>query len=235
VESFLPAPAGEYVRRRAGLIKGSRSSELSAAKKVSERAQGKRRCSTDQERGFSRLINAAVGTAVNGCSAVLGYNALGGSVSRQWRAPAGFPTPKRKPTASSAGRRQPGRCQGQSLGNWVALLPTKAAALCHRPQFQPRAGSIWYWNYGDYNPISHHLCSPAPTPARIRIHQLDPGRPEFADLRRNRSRQAETVPEGTTFIARDGTETADRERLGHDGLGLGVHVTINPKDAQSTS
>ena len=20
-------------------------------------------------------------------------------------------------------------------------------------------GSIWYWNYGDYNPISHHLCA----------------------------------------------------------------------------
>ena len=19
--------------------------------------------------------------------------------------------------------------------------------------------SIWYWNYGDYNPISHHLCA----------------------------------------------------------------------------
>ena len=20
-------------------------------------------------------------------------------------------------------------------------------------------GSIWYWNYGDFNPISHHLCA----------------------------------------------------------------------------
>src|SRR5262245_1823355 len=51
--------------------------------------------------------------------------------------------------------------RGRSLGNWVALLPTKMGGGTYAIDLHSNRvlGSIWYWNYGDYNPISHHLCA----------------------------------------------------------------------------
>src|SRR6476646_6521442 len=49
--------------------------------------------------------------------------------------------------------------RGQSLGNWIALLPTKMGGGTYAIDLHSNRvlGSIWYWNYGDYCPISHHL------------------------------------------------------------------------------
>ncbi len=51
--------------------------------------------------------------------------------------------------------------RGQSLGNWVALLPTKMGGGTYAIDLNSNRvmASIWYWNYGDYSPISHHLCA----------------------------------------------------------------------------
>jgi hypothetical protein len=62
------------------------------------------------------------------------------------------------------------------------VLPTKLGGGTYAIDLNSNRvlGSIWYWNYGDYNPISHHLCafpsadslsfnsSAAPRAARIR-------------------------------------------------------------------
>ena len=45
--------------------------------------------------------------------------------------------------------------------------------------------SIWYWNYGDYNPISHHLCAfPSADPYNgFEFVNGHTGRQEQPDLR----------------------------------------------------
>jgi hypothetical protein len=96
--------------------------------------------------------------------------------------------------------------------------------------------SIWYWNYGDYNPISHHLCAfPSADPYRsfefvnstqggrnCQIYDIRPGIPNPA-------------PGFNIYRVRyDGARMDVMENVSEKtGLGLGVHVTINPADAQS--
>ena len=50
---------------------------------------------------------------------------------------------------------------GRSLGRWMALLPTKMGGGTYALDLNSNRvlASIWYWNYGDYNPIAHHLCA----------------------------------------------------------------------------
>ena len=50
---------------------------------------------------------------------------------------------------------------GRSLGKWIALLPTKLGGGTYALDLNSNRvlASIWYWNYGDFNPISHHLCA----------------------------------------------------------------------------
>ena len=51
--------------------------------------------------------------------------------------------------------------RGRSFGNWVALLPTKLGGGSYALDLNTDRvlASIWYWTYGDFNPISHHLCA----------------------------------------------------------------------------
>lgn len=122
-------------------------------------------------KGFSRrtMFNAAVGTAVVAEAGVLGYNALGGSggsVSDHGvrHAGANYTEAQRHNIAREVVDSR-ADIRGQSLGNWVALLPTKMGGGTYAIDLNSNRvlASIWYWNYGDYNPISHHLCAfPAP-------------------------------------------------------------------------
>src|SRR5262249_53567154 len=76
--------------------------------------------------------------------------------------------------------------RGRSLGNWVALLPTKMGGGTYAIDLHSNRvlGSIWYWNYGDYNPISHHLClSQRRSETWLRVRQQHAGRTELTDLR----------------------------------------------------
>ncbi len=130
--------------------------------------------------------------------------------------------------------------RGQSLGNWVALLPTKMGGGTYAIDLNSNRvlASIWYWNYGDYNPISHHLCA---FPSADPYHGF-----EFVNSTQGGQNSliygmptavtAETAPPGTNIyrVRYDGTQMQLIENVSETtGLGLGVHVTVNPKDAQS--
>ena len=94
---------------------------------------------------------------------------------------------------------------GQSLGNWVALLPTKLGGGTYAIDLNSNRvlASIWYWNYGDYSPISASSLrlSRAPTLSWLRIRQQHPGWPELADLRHADARYCETARRAPTSIA----------------------------------
>ena len=195
-------------------------------------------------RGMSRrtMFNVAVGTAAAAEAAVIGYNTLGGgSVSDQGVRHAGANYTEaqrhnivREIVDSRADFR------GQSLGNWVALLPTKMGGGTYAIDLNSNRvlASIWYWNYGDYNPISHHLCA---FPSADPMHGF-----EFVNSTQGGQNSliygiptavsAASAPPGTNIyrVRYDGTQMQLVENVSETtGLGLGVHVTVNPKDAQS--
>jgi thiocyanate desulfurase len=128
--------------------------------------------------------------------------------------------------------------RGQSLGNWIALLPTKMGGGTYAIDLHSNRvlGSIWYWNYGDYCPISHHLCA---FPSADPLHGF-----EFVNSTQGGKNAliygiptAITEPAPGTNIYRvryDGTQMQLIENISETtGLGLGVHVTVEPRDAQS--
>ena len=150
-------------------------------------------------------------------------------------------TPRPSATTSCARSSTTGpTSRGQSLGNWVALLPTKMGGGTYAIDLNSNRvlGSIWYWNYGDYNPISHHLCA---FPSADPLHGFEfvnstQGGQNSLIYGMNTAVTAETVPEGTNIyrVRYNGTQMELIENVSEStGLGLGVHVTVNPKDAQS--
>jgi thiocyanate desulfurase len=50
---------------------------------------------------------------------------------------------------------------GRGFGDWVLLTPTKLGGGTYAVNLNTGRCLAWiaYWNYGDYNPISHHLCA----------------------------------------------------------------------------
>ncbi len=192
-------------------------------------------------------LKVAAGTAIAGETVALGYNA----VQRGALGPFG--------NAATSGAQSPGNAVvaeaqhhpisrelidskadvgGRSLGKWIALLPTKLGGGCYALDLNTNRvlASVWYWNYGDYNPIAHHLCAfPSADPYNgfefinstqggkncliygIPTNITEPG-PGFNIYR----------------VRYDGAQMQVMENVSETtGLGLGVHVTINPKDAQS--
>jgi thiocyanate desulfurase len=195
-----------------------------------------------KSRGMSRrtMFNVAVGTAAAAEAAVIGYNTLGGgSVSDHGLQHAGANyTETARIVREVVDNRADVR--GQSLGNWVALLPTKMGGGTYAIDLNSNRvlASIWYWNYGDYNPISHHLCA---FPSADPYHGF-----EFVNSTQGGQNSliygmptavtAENAPPGTNIyrVRYDGTQMQLIENVSETtGLGLGVHVTVNPKDAQS--
>jgi len=181
-------------------------------------------------------LKVVAGTAVAGEAAALGYSLTGGSASKSAGTGTGYGAQKqgivREMTDSAAD------IGGRSLGRWVALLPTKMGGGTYALDLHSNRvlSSIWYWNYGDYNPISHHLCAfPSADPYRsfefvnstqggrnCQIYDIRPGIPNPA-------------PGFNIYRVRyDGARMDVMENVSEKtGLGLGVHVTINPADAQS--
>jgi len=96
--------------------------------------------------------------------------------------------------------------------------------------------SVWYWNYGDYNPIAHHLCAfPSADPYNgfEFINSTQGGKTvSFYGIPTNIT---EPAPGFNIYRVRyDGAQMQVMgKRLRSDGAWLGVHVTVNPKDAQS--
>src|ERR1700722_8761958 len=193
-----------------------------------------------KSRGMSRrtMFNVAVGTAAAAEAAVIGYNTLGGgSVSDHGLQHAGANyTETARIVREVVDNRADVR--GQSLGNWVALLPTKMGGGTYAIDLNSNRvlASIWYWNYGDYNPISHHLCA---FPSADPYHSF-----EFVNSTQGGKNsliygiptRIQTPEPGFNIyrVRYDGAQMELLENVSETtGLGLGVHVTINPKDAQS--
>src|SRR5262249_18464877 len=186
------------------------------------------------------MFNIAVGTAGVAEAAVIGYKVLGsGSVTDHGLRHAGANYTEvqrhnivREVVDTRADMR------GQGLGNWVALLPTKMGGGTYAIDLNSNRviGSIWYWNYGDYNPISHHLCA---FPSSDPLHGF-----EFVNSTQGGQNSliygiptavtAQNAPPGTNIyrVRFDGTQMQLIENVSETtGLGLGVHVTVNPKGA----
>ena len=196
----------------------------------------------EKKRGFSRrtIIGAAAGTAVVAEAGVIGYNMLGGGSVSDHGARHGGANYTEAQRHSIVREVVDTRAdvRGQSLGNWVALLPTKMGGGTYAIDLNSNRvmASIWYWNYGDYSPISHHLCA---FPSADPYHGF-----EFVNSTQGGKNSliygiptAITEPAPGTNIYRvryDGTQMQLIENVSEStGLGLGVHVTVNPKDAQS--
>jgi hypothetical protein len=186
------------------------------------------------------VLKVAAGTAVAGEAAALGYSMIkGGAVSEQGLKHGGA-------TYTEAQRHHIVRelidakadVGGRSLGKWIALLPTKLGGGTYALDLNSNRvlASIWYWNYGDFNPISHHLCA---FPSADPYHGF-----EFVNSTQGGKNsliygiptRIETPTEGFNIyrVRYDGAQMELLENVSETtGLGLGVHVCINPKDAQS--
>jgi hypothetical protein len=239
------ASAADYARRRAEVdAKDHEEFQGYLAEKKEADARKKAAAAPTKTRGISRrtMFNAAVGTAVAAEAGVLGYNALtGGSVSDHGirHAGANYTEAQRHNIVREVVDSR-ADIRGQSLGNWVALLPTKMGGGTYAIDLNSNRvlGSIWYWNYGDYNPISHHLCAfPSADPLNgFEFVNSTQGGQNSLIYGMNTAVTAETAPEGTNIyrVRYNGTQMELIENVSEStGLGLGVHVTVNPKDAQS--
>lgn len=183
------------------------------------------------------MLNVAVGTAGVAEAAVLGYHALGGNSSDTGVFQASGAGPQQQRITREIVDSQ-ADIKGRSLGKWIALLPTKLGGGTYALDLNSNRvlASIWYWNYGDFSPISHHLCA---FPSSDPYHGF-----EFVNSTQGGKNSliygiptAITEPAPGTNIYRvrfDGTQMQMVENVSETtGLGLGVHVTVNPKDAQS--
>lgn len=237
--------ADAFVKRREEVAVKDRE-EFQTYLVAKEEADAKKKAATpavvEKKRGFSRrtIIGAAAGTAVVAEAGVLGYNMLGGgSVSNHGAQHGGSNyTEAQRHNIMREVVDTRADVRGQSLGNWVALLPTKMGGGTYAIDLNSNRvmASIWYWNYGDYAPISHHLCA---FPSADPHHGF-----EFVNSTQGgKNSLIYGIPtninephEGTNIyrVRYDGTQMQLIENVSETtGLGLGVHVTVNPKDAQS--
>ena len=188
--------------------------------------------------GLSRrgMLRAATGTAIAVETAALAYNAIGpGSGANAANAVAA--TPQHQPIMREIIDAK-ADVAGRSLGKWIALLPTKMGGGTYALDLNSHRvmASIWYWNYGDFNPISHHLCA---------FPSADPYNGfEFVNSTQGGKNcliygiPTQITEPGPGFniyrVRYDGSQMELLENVSEStGLGLGVHVTVNPKDAQS--
>jgi thiocyanate desulfurase len=243
-DTSLPARKGsidEFLRRNAEVAEKDRAEFETYLTAKSESAAQKAAAATPARKTrMSRrtMLNVAVGTAGVAEAAVLGYNALGGGTSSDTGVFQASGTGPQQQHITREIVDSKADVKGRSLGQWVALLPTKLGGGTYALDLNSNRvlASIWYWNYGDFSPISHHLCA---FPSSDPYHGF-----EFVNSTQGGKNSliygiptAITEPAPGTNIYRvrfDGTQMQMVENVSETtGLGLGVHVTVNPKDAQS--
>src|SRR5215813_353680 len=125
---------------------------------------------------------------------------------------------------------------GRGFGDWVLLMPTKLGGGTYAVNLNTGRCLAWisYWNYGDYNPISHHLCAfPSTDPAQgFEFINSCQGGKNY--LIYGIPTKVEKPAEGFNIyrVRYDGSQMEVMENVAETtGLGLGVHVTIDPKTA----
>jgi len=186
------------------------------------------------------LLRAVAGSAFAGSAVVAAHSVVtSGSVSNQGAKHAGDRyTEAQRHNIDRQLIDSRADLAGRGLGKWVALLPTKMGGGTYAIDLNSNRvlASIWYWNYGDFNPISHHLCA---FPSADPYHSF-----EFVNSTQGGKNsliygintKIQTPDPGFNIyrVRYDGAQMELIENVSETtGLGLGVHVTINPKDAQS--
>src|SRR5208282_2597760 len=127
--------------------------------------------------------------------------------------------------------------RGRGFGNWVLLMPTKMSGGTYAVDLNTGRALAWisYWNYGDFNPISHHLCafpSADPTKGFEWVNSTQGGK---NSLIYGIPTNITTPGEGFCIyrVRFDGAQMELMENVAETtGLGLGVHVTVDPKTAE---
>jgi hypothetical protein len=237
------APIENFLRRKAEVGEKDREEFQEYLNEKSKRASAAADAAPEKPKPWLNrrtVLRVAAGTAVAGEAAALGYSMIqGGAVSEQGLKHGGA-------TYTEAQRHHIVRelidtkadVGGRSLGKWIALLPTKLGGGTYALDLNSNRvlASIWYWNYGDFNPISHHLCA---FPSSDPYHGF-----EFVNSTQGGKNsliygiptRITTPAEGFNIyrVRYDGSQMQLVENVSETtGLGLGVHVCINPKDAQS--
>src|SRR5262249_35065145 len=109
------------------------------------------------------ILTWAAGTAAVGEAGTLGYPLVTGQgIPDQWLKHGGatYTEPQRHPIDRELINPQ-ADMGGRRFGDWVLLMPTKLGGGTYAVNLNTGRALAWisYWNYGDYNPISHHLCA----------------------------------------------------------------------------
>jgi hypothetical protein len=240
-----------YLKRKAAVSEADRQAFQDYLNKKEQAKAQAASAATDEEQprdepkpqsklNRRNLLKVVAGTAIGAEAVATGYSwVAGGSVSDQGAQHAGnrYTEAQRHNIDRQLIDERAG-VGGRSLGKWVALLPTKMGGGTYAMDLNTSRvlASIWYWNYGDFNPISHHLCA---FPSADPYHSF-----EFVNSTQGGKNsliygintKIETPDPGFNIyrVRYDGAQMELLENVSETtGLGLGVHVTVNPKDAQS--
>jgi hypothetical protein len=236
----------EFVRRRAEVAAQDHTEfqgYLAEKREAEARLPANGPGTADRKVSRRAMLKVAVGTAVAADAAAFAYAAVDsgalGSLTDQGLRHGGA-------TYTEAQRHDIVRelvntradIGGRSLGKWIALLPTKLGGGTYALDLNSNRvlASIWYWNYGDYNPISHHLCAfPSPDPYNgfEFVNSTQGGKNCL--IYGIPTNITEPDPGFNIYRVRyDGSQMQLMENVSETtGLGLGVHVCVNPGTAQS--
>ena len=184
------------------------------------------------------LLKWAAGTAAAGEAAALGYTMVTGEkIPAHGVMHSGASTAEAQRHHIERELVNPqAEIRGRNFGNWVLLMPTKLGGGTYAVNLNTGRTLAWisYWNYGDFNPISHHLCAfPSADPVKgfEWINSTQGGK---NSLIYGIPTNIETPEEGFNIyrVRYDGAQMELMENVSEaTGLGLGVHVTIDPKNA----
>ncbi|HEY1300767.1 MAG TPA: hypothetical protein VGF07_09735, partial [Stellaceae bacterium] len=184
------------------------------------------------------LFKVVAGTAAVGEAAALGYSVVRDQIPAHGLQHAGS-------TYTEAQRHDIERelinpradIGGRGFGKWVLLMPTKLGGGTYAVNLNTGRCLAWitYWPYGDYNPISHHLCAfPSADPVQgfEWVNSTQGGK---NSLIYGIPTNITTPAEGFNIyrVRYDGAQMEVMENVSETtGLGLGVHVNIDPATAE---
>ncbi len=127
---------------------------------------------------------------------------------------------------------------GRDLGQHLVVMPQKMGGGVNVLDLATgrSLASLWYWNYGDYNPISHHIQAfPSKNPYQ-EFEFINSCQGGMNSLIYGMPTPVTDPPEGFNMyrIRFNGDILELEENISETtGLGLGVHTTICPIDAKS--
>jgi len=238
-------PEQLYLRRKAEVLQQDNEdfSRYLQEKKVRDEQQVAQPADAPQKTSAKlnrrSILTWAAGTAAVGEAVVLGYPMVTGQSTSNRGLGSGTTVstePQRHPIDRELINPQ-ADMGGRKFGNWVLLMPTKLSGGTYAVNLNTGRTLAWisYWNYGDYNPISHHLCAfPSADPVRgfEWINSTQGGK---NSLIYGIPTNVEEPPERFNIyrVRFDGSQMEVIENVAEStGLGLGVHVTIDPKTGE---